>query len=243
MERLDYCYYQDAQMRFYDCDNKANARISSVMKYIADIAGLDYKEKGYSHEWLWENGYVFLLSKVSLRINKIPKSEEKIVIETWEKGTKGPLFYRDINIYSQEGEKLVEASTAWILANPVSRKILRPEEFSGKTHEHPEKAAQVLEVGKIKNDCDLIFRGIRKIVYSDIDANNHVYNAVYADIACDFLPHEIMDKEVTDFRINFKHEAVLDDEISMFYSKNGDTVYVYGEVNEEICFECEFYIK
>ena len=54
------------EIRFYDCDSQKRAKVSTINKLIADIAGIGYAAAGMTHQWLWDHGYVFLLSKVCL---------------------------------------------------------------------------------------------------------------------------------------------------------------------------------
>lgn len=91
---------------------------------------------------------VFLLSRSSFRIHRMPRVYEEIVVSTWEHGIKGSQFLRDFEYFSKEGELLVSASTAWLLVNPVSRKILRPTEFIGELQKLPEKKPDCMEAGK-----------------------------------------------------------------------------------------------
>lgn len=224
---------------FCDCDYKKRAKLATIMAYMADIAGNAYADKGYSHSWLWENGFVFLLSRVSVHFERMPVAEETLIVHTWEVGTKGVLFCRDFEIEDSNGEIIISAQTQWILANPHTRQILRPNAFTGKIHPHPERRARANEPQKIKM-AQIDFLGERKIVYSDIDANGHVYNAVYAAIAYDYLPLSLLERELTDFCINFKQEAKLGETLSILFQQEENHGYLLGKLQESVSFECEF---
>ena len=60
-EQKDGIFNYNIYLHFYDCDPKEQAKLSTILKYAADIAGIDYTLKGYSHQYLWDNGMVFLL--------------------------------------------------------------------------------------------------------------------------------------------------------------------------------------
>ena len=68
MERDPKCYYKDVEIRFCDCDKYKRARIQTLLKIMADIAGVAYAAKGYTHAWLWERRSVFLVTRVAIRI-------------------------------------------------------------------------------------------------------------------------------------------------------------------------------
>ncbi|WMJ21775.1 thioesterase [Paludicola sp. MB14-C6] len=233
-------FTKEIEIEFCDCDNQKRAKIATIMKHMADIAGLAYADKGYSHTWLWEHNFVFLLSRVSIHIDRMPKADEKLVLHTWEHDIKGPLFYRNFAFYDVNETKIIEAATAWVLVNPTTRHIQKPSAFTGNTNLMPEKIVHTIPLSKFKIDEILEKKGTRKIVYSDIDANNHVYNAVYAAIACDFLPQEMMDKKLTDFRINFKQEAILGQNLIIKLNCMNNKTVVIGNLNQIQSFECEF---
>ncbi len=234
-------YFSKAvELRFCDCDYKKRAKLSTIMCYMADVAGLAYADKGYSHTWLWENDFVFLLSRMSIHINRMPVADETITVKTWESDIKGALFYRNFEIYDNRNTVIIQAVTAWVLANPHTRQIIKPSKFIGITNLYPDEKVDVIMPSRLKLPELPILQGERKIVFSDIDANNHVYNAVYASIACDFLKPEQLEKDIIDFRINFKQEAKLGEVMSISSLSVDSTTFVIGEVNTTTSFECEF---
>lgn len=236
-------YSKKIELRFCDCDYKKRMRLSAMLANMSDIAGLAYRDKGFSHTWLWENGFVFLVSRASARIKQMPVADEELTVTTWERETKGVLFYRDFSFTNVKGEVVAEASTAWLLANPHTRSILRPRDFTGKIDPNPEVVADVLPPSKLKLPAEFTAAGERKIVFSDIDANGHVYNAVYAAIACDFLPAFFMEKEIGDCLINFKQEAKLGETMAIKTAIDGQTAVVVGEVGGVVSFEAQIIAK
>lgn len=233
-------FKKDVELRFCDCDYKKRAKLSTIMCYMADIAGLAYADKGYSHTWLWENNFVFLLSRVSLHMTRTPKADEKLTIQTWEHSTKGALFNRLFEIYDETNTIIIGAYTQWVLVNPQTRCVLRPNSFTGKMDFHEDKKVNTLECEKLKISNEILEIGERKITYSDIDANGHVYNAVYASIATDFLSSEEVDRNIVDFRINFKKEAMLGEILKINKFSQQNKTYIVGYVENTISYECEF---
>lgn len=240
MEYDSRCFYQEVEIRFCDCDNRKRARIETVLRIMADIAGVAYAAKGYTHDWLWAHHSVFLVTRAAIRIRQMPAADEKIIVKTWESGLKGAQYYRNMVFYSQEGAVLVEGQTAWIVVDPETRAIQKPSAFPGHFDPIPELVPDTLPAARLKLPSGMAEQGRRRIVYSDIDGNNHTYNAVYAGIACDFLPAEVMARRLTDFRINFKQEALLGEELSVRTHLDGNVALVAGLLGEAVSFECEF---
>lgn len=248
IQKIDGVFYEENFLHFYDCDCYERAKLSTILKYIADIAGVDYTMKGFSHQYLWDRGMVFLLSRTSLRILRMPKAYETVTASTWEQGKKGSQFLRHFEIFDAEGALLVSAATAWLLVDPNSRKILRPEVFTGFMPKLQEKLPDCAMPGKLRMPQGQTLAGRRKIRFSDLDGNGHVYNSVYGDIAYDFLPAEYQSRALQEFQINYQSEAVLGDELELYLapdpaeaaSEGADHLYLEGRnAAGGNCFVCK----
>ena len=241
MPVLPFGYEKEYHIRFYDCDCNGNVKVSAVLRYLADLAELHYDAKGYGHDLLWEKEMVFLLAGESLRFHRRPRGDERLTFTTWERQIKGPRYFRDFELYDAKGELVISASTTWLLANPVTRQILRPSIYDFKPDLHPERTPDVLPVGKFSKEIEQTFLTERLIRFTDLDNNRHVYNAVYADMAFDALPFEEAAGELRDFRINFSSEAKAGDVLSLFKGsgEEGETVVQGIKEDGTLCFECE----
>lgn len=217
-ERKDGVFYRNFYLHFYDCDPKEQAKLSTILKYAAEIAGIDYTSRGYGHQYLWEKGMAFLLSRSNFRIHRMPHADDEILASTWEQGIKGSQFLRDFEFFDKDGALLVSASTTWLLVDPVSRKILRPSAFIGEMPQTPDRLPDCEPAGKLRMPEEREPLGKRKIRYSDLDGNGHVYNGVYGDIVSDFLPTELMRHQIAEFRINYQTEAVLGEELDIYFA-------------------------
>ena len=188
-----------------------------------------------SHRWLWEHGFVFLLSKVSILFERLPSPREILTVSTWEREIKGASFFRAFAVHDEAGKAVLSADSAWMLVNPQTRQILRPAEFPNARPTHlpvecPPCHKLKLEVGTLT--------GQRNIVYSDLDGNGHVYNAVYADIATDFLPMETLRGDLRAYQVNFVHEAKLGDTLDIWIRQNEQTSVIKGVVGDHDSFLC-----
>jgi len=230
------------RLKFFDCDYKNRIKISTILKIGAELAGLDYHQKGFSHEDLWNNQMVFLLSRISVKILKYPTDKQIITSSTWECGKKGAMFLRGTEICDENGDMMVSISSGWILTNPITRHIYKPSAFLPNIPQVMDREDYALPIGKIQVK-NLKKIGDRAIRATDMDANGHAYNAVYADIACDFLSKDFFEKDVENFRINFVSEAILGDNIEIFEETTADKTVIIGILNEKTCFETEFIFK
>ena len=231
-------FRREQEVHFYDCDPQSRMKISAVNRLLADMADAHYAARGMDHKWLWEHGFVFLVSKVSIQFSRLPHPREILSAETWERQIKGASFLRDFEIFDEAGKRVLTACSAWMLVNPESWQVLRPSEFPNA--QPTGIAAECPDCRKLKL-TDGILVGERQIRYSDLDANGHVYNAVYGDIATDVLPEEARRRELEFYQVNFNHQAVLGDTISLYLQhSNENMIVIKGVVGDHDCFLCEF---
>lgn len=225
--------------RFGDCTPRKEASVFTVLKVLSEIAGEHYENIGLGHEGLLEQGIVFLLSRVSLRINALPRYAQSVVVSTWERDVKGPLFYRDYEVKGEDGELLISASSAWLIANPVTREILRPAAVNNMAHRNPRKAA-CDEPKKLRRNPELAQLGERPIYYSDLDGNGHVNNAVYGAISMDFLPEPLREKSLRDFHISFNMEVHPGETLTVFGGESRDGYELQGRTGDDLHFAALF---
>lgn len=235
---LEQIFRRKQEVHFYDCDPQSRMKVSAANKLLADMADAHYAARGMDHRWLWEHGFVFLVSKVSIRFDRLPRPREILTADTWERGVKGASFLRDFEIRDEQENRVMTASTTWMLVNPESWQVLRPSEFPNARPTGIE--ADCSQCRRLKM-AEGVPAGERPVRYSDLDANGHIYNAVYADIAVDALPEKFQRMPLFTYQINFIHQAVLGDTISLWMQQINDyTVVIKGVVGDHDCFLCEF---
>ncbi len=233
-------------LHFYDCDCYKRAKLSTLLKLLAETAGADYAERGYGHQVLWNRGMVFLLSRTNLSIKRMPQNTETLTLTTWEYEVKAAQFIRAFSLLDDKGEVVVSATTAWLLCDPLSHKILRPETFDGEMRLLPDKHPDCDLPQKLRMPSGGKMVGERAVRFSDLDSNGHVYNAVYGDMVCDLLPDEVMKQPCRGFQINYRAEAVAGDRLTFTMATDPDdpNAYYLEGVNQEgkSCFICKYSI-
>lgn len=227
---------------FYECDYTKRMKISAILKYTAEIAGLDYTLKGFGHEVLWEKEMVFLLSRISFKVIRYPMQQEIVNVTTWECGKTGALFNRGVDITTPDGEKLISYISGWILANPITRKIYRPSHFGFNMIQDMKRPIEALPISKVTGQ-NLTLIGKKVVTVSDLDCNGHVYNANYADMVGDVISQQCYEKNVENYRINYINEAKLGETIEIFAEEKNNILSIIGKVNEKTCFEVEYLFK
>ena len=204
-------YSRQEELIFADCDRNQRARVASLLSKMATFAGYDYDARGLTHDILYANREIFLISRIAMRIHLCPRASDVLTVTTWENGVRGAHMQRVFEMVDQEERLCVSARSDWILVDPITRKILLPREG--------------LE--------DL---GTRKVVWSDLDGNGHLYSGNYGDIVWDYLPGDLQERSPREFYINYSKEATLGQELRLEGFREGETYRMEGLGPEGTCF-------
>lgn len=228
-------------LTFRECDPQRRIKLSSLLGISGDIAGADYAMRGLPYEKMLANQEVFLLSRYAFRFVRRPLEGENICVRTWERGAEGAHVLRDYVYENANGAPCIFGTSAWVIVNPVTRRPMRPSEFKSGVLLRSEQRADCPPAARLRPDETLMESlGVRKVVYSDIDANGHLSNGKYGDIAVDFLPPALRGVEYDVFEINFIREAREGDQLAI--SGYGDErVYLLSGRHENgYGFTCRF---
>ena len=229
-------YMRQQQLIFADCDRYQRARVSTLLSIAAAVAGADYDARGLTYEKLYAMREVFLLSRIALRIHRDPKALQVVDVSTWEDGVKGAHMQRVYEITDGEG-LLVSIRSDWILVDPVTRHIMRPGTFTAKKLGICPKPIDAPATRKILMPREGVEElGTRKVVWSDLDGNGHVYSGNYGDFVWDYLPADLQEQLPKEFFINYSKEATLGQELRMVGVRQENEYLMEGLGPEGVCF-------
>ena len=230
-------YAREEELTWSDCDRNQTMRIGAIATKAALYGGYDYDQRGWPREKLLALGQVFLLSRMAFRIHRNPKNKERLTTRTWEKGVKGPHMQRVYLVTDEAGALCIAMRSDWILVNPTDRKILRPSAFTAcPTGNYdgfidcPETMKIVLPKEKLE---DL---GERKVVWSDLDGNGHLFSGKYGDIVWDAMPEDLQCRTPREFFLNYNREATLGQTIRMQGCRKENTYCMEGAGPNGVCF-------
>ena len=188
-------YFRQEELCFADCDRYQRARVSGLLNKAAAYAGYDYNARGLTHDVLFEMGEVFLLSRMAMRIHRIPMAGDVLDIATYENGVKGAHMQRVYEMKDQTGGLRVSVKSDWILVNPATRKIMRPSAFTAKPIQTCDRVIDCPDPKKLLLPHEGVEElGTRQVVWSDLDGNGHLYSANYGDIIWDYLPCDLQER-------------------------------------------------
>ena len=197
----------------------------AILSYLEDIGGVHSNKAGYGVFEIEQTHLSWILLGWRLQVIRRPKYAEKIKIRTWSKGVIKLYTYREFEIYDEQGNLIIKASSKWVLLDIEKGKIVRIEpELMNRYEPEPDKAVfGIEEFDKIKEPDKYQFETEYTVRRADIDVNNHMHNLNYIELANEALPEEIYRGALfNDVRITYKKEIKLGDTVKCKYAFRED---------------------
>lgn len=237
-------FQKKIQVMEYECDLQRRIRLSDIMHHAQQMGSEHLATKKVDYVQMYQDGMVFVVNKMNIRIKRRPFFHEKLMLTTIPKEPKGVQFIRDTFFDTENGEHLLEVSISWALINPETRRILRPSVFDRYGFQFSPNDGETITSYKLRRPEGDAVMHQRQVKYSDLDYNGHVNNAVYANIVCDMIPLKWLEKkEIDRFGIIYHKEAKPGQVIDLETVQLERGWYFAGRIAGERCFEAEIFFK
>jgi len=198
----------------FDVDTLGRLRLQALFAYLLNSAWKHVKGTSYGHDELSVRNLMWVLVQMQFLIRRLPKWGETITIETWGKKIKRLYALRDFAITSQTDEKLISASSSWMILDRTSGRPQRIEWNSDTFPGQPEREEirdNLEKVTELRCGKELARFRVR---FSDIDVNRHVNSTRYLQWMMDSHSCEHLETtEVETMELRFLSGALAGDEV------------------------------
>ncbi len=232
-------YGRTLSVPVYDVGPDDKLKLGSVLRLSQETSEQHIHRMGAGYEEMRrKTGMVFFIISTRIRIRRLPVHAETITIRTHPRGRGGAQFYRDFLFYDKNENMIISVLQTTVVADSATHKVLRPQTIRQFGIYPEEIVPPEKRMGRLEIPRELLFRGERKVFYSDLDANGHMNNSVYGDVISDFLPQKIIEgmKEV---QIHYIAEAEKGDIVKIFGGETGACYFLRGDTPRGISFTAE----
>ena len=198
-------------VNIFNTDLTGRLSPGALFNFFEDLAGRHAAELGWGRDDLMASGgYFWALSRMIVKINRLPKAWDEVTLRTWPRGTEAIFALRDLEMYDDAGEKIAGASSSWVIVDYNTRKAQRPDKaLSILNHQFPGDRATETNAGKVPalppgEHCLTRL----KVKLDDIDVNLHVNNARYVHWAANCYDYEYISLHTPDtIEVNYLLEG------------------------------------
>lgn len=224
--------YYTLEMR--DVDFNRDLKLSALFSLMQEAAISGSNALGIGVETIQTvHNVTWVLLKINVIINRMPKLHERLKIETWLQEPKALLFDRDFLIFDEKDEIIVQATSIWGIIDLSTRMIKRSRTIAINYPNVRTKRAHYIpfQIIKAEREIELAYR--RVIGYSDIDFNGHLNNSKYIEFIMDcFTVENHKQYEVAEIEVHFINELLPGDNIALYRDisqLDKHTIYIEGQ--------------
>lgn len=226
------------KLNYEDVDFMGVYKLSSLFATLTSLATNNAKEIGMWNEEI-KDTHGWVVAKQTMVLDEPIMINDEIELYTYaDKGTfvTFPRYY-----FIKKNDKVVgRISAIWTLIDLKKRTIVPPKRL-GLTPPQL-KVEEALDTPKtISDDVEMKLVSQRKVLYSDLDVNQHMNNTRYLEWAADLLDIDLFkDSYIKEVSINYRKEIKPASLVSLYIGKNSDKYIIKGEVEGEMAFILEF---
>ncbi|MDR0622983.1 MAG: acyl-ACP thioesterase [Treponema sp.] len=164
---------------FRDIDRSDRLTLAAAFDYFQEAAINHAEILGVGRESMAQTGQGWILSRMSVLMERRPKFQETVAVRSWPRGWEKLFALRDYDIRDESDTPIVRARSCWLIIDVEKRRPLRPQAVMNTLPLNEGIDALPSGAAGLEVRNNLVKTGERKAAYSDIDYNGHVNNARY----------------------------------------------------------------
>lgn len=226
-------YQAEFTVRAADVDRFQHLRMSSLFQILQEISIAHTEELGYPKETTLDRGYLWVISRVRVRLSRPIRYDERLTIESWPEPMLHMVYPRGYRFLDAAGTPVAEATALWILIDQKTRRIALPQatgvDIPG---DQNEKRTIDLPEG-LSGGFDALVEKTHHVTFSEIDLNGHVNNTRYLDWIDDLFGMELHKEGLfREIQMNFEKEIPVDADVRIRFRKDDAEVRIEGVLSD-----------
>lgn len=204
------------RVRAYEVDVSGKASVATVCNWLQETAGNHVTALGWAVDDLAPRGLTWVLSRLHLRLHRLPGWRDDVRIVTWHAGVLRLYGVREFRLTEGQGSEIGTATSAWLLIDLESRRPTRPLEALPALDHYSAARILVDPFDKIPGPASPERETTLVARLADLDMNRHANNVSVIGWALDALPDEVvLGSSLAGLEIEFRTEAVRGDRIAV----------------------------
>ena len=168
----------------FHCDLNNNLFIGHLGNHLLNAADSHSSDRGYGMAYLNTIHRTWVLSRLVIELNQIPKAYEKFIVETWIDSAMRYFTSRNFKITNNDGRIFGYGKSIWAMIDTETRQpsdILSVRE--GLINEYVDKdyPCPIVKPSRVKIDDNAELVRTIETHYNDVDINGHINSIKYIE--------------------------------------------------------------
>jgi acyl-ACP thioesterase len=225
-------YQELITIKSYQTDQFGKASVTSLFYLMLEAAWAHAQIMDWGYDDLKSNNLFWVLSRFYFQMEKYPKWQEPVVLNTWSAGTDGMYAYREFILEDVTGKILLRASSAWLILELDTHRIFRLGQFR-ETFPKMSDSKACRNPGRIKPDAHTGQLSYSPVLFSDLDVNQHFNSVKYVERVLDDFGIDFLEKyEPAELEVNYLKEGQAGDRVAVTRTQLTENEYLNCLVRE-----------
>ena len=195
--------------------------------HLLNCAGFHASERGFGIAEINENHYTWVLSRLAIELEDMPRQYEDFSIQTWIENVYRLFTDRNFELQDKNGKTIGYARSVWAMISMETRKPADLISLHGNNLGQyvSDRECPIDKPGRIKVSVDAPVEEYQTR-YSDIDINGHVNSIKYIEHILDLFPIETFkEKQIKRFEMAYVAESYYGDVLSFYLEEKNENEY------------------
>ncbi|MCL2319605.1 MAG: thioesterase [Treponema sp.] len=179
-------------VRFGSVDRSDRLTLASIFDFFQEAAISHAENIGVGRDAFDRSGQAWVLSRISLFVERRPAFGETVEMSTWPRGWEKLFALRDYEIRDARGTAIVRGRGSWLALDVEKRRPLRAQSIIITLPENPAIDAFPAGSAALNQRENLTKKTDRTACYSDIDYYSHVNNTRYVQWIQDITDVDVL---------------------------------------------------
>lgn len=200
----------------------------TVCNWLQEAAGNQARALGWSVDELQRRGLTWVLSRLSVRFERLPEWREEVTVATWPSGVQRLFALREFTVSGDDGGRLAAATSRWLLVDVATRRPRRPPEEIAVMGRSDLGLAVEFELDRLPELSGPSLDRDFTVKVSDLDVNGHANNVAIITWMLDSRP-DATEAAVSlrEIDVEFRAEALAGDVVRSSVASAGDGAFVH----------------
>lgn len=216
----------------FHCDLNNNLFIGHLGNHLLNAADFHSSDRGYGMAYLNTIHRTWVLSRLVIELNQIPKAYEKFIVETWIDSAMRYFTSRNFKITNNDGRILGYGKSIWAMIDTETRQpsdILSVRE--GLINEYVDKdyPCPIVKPSRVKIDDNAELVRTIETHYNDVDINGHINSIKYIEHVLNLWDVDwYREHQIKRFEIAYISESHQGDSLSFYRTSSTDEENQYN---------------
>lgn len=174
----------------FHCDFSHRLMLGHLGNAMLNAADYHSNDRGYGMEYLNTVHRTWVLSRLAIEVEDMPKAYDRFTIETWVEGAMKYFTSRNFAVTANDGRPLGYGRSIWAMIDTDTRQpvdILAVRDGLISEYIEADKPCPIEKSSRVKIEGEGVLARSIPTYYSDVDVNGHVNSVKYIEHALDLF--------------------------------------------------------